>query len=58
MDGVTIGRQISGGDVLLVDLPEAHARAVRDLPDMTHDEREALKQIAAIKRREDPFWGM
>ncbi len=58
LDGVTIGRQISGGDVLLVDLPEAHARAVRDLPDMTHDEREALKQIAAIKRREDPFWGM
>ena len=58
VDGVTIGRQISGGDVLYVDLPEADARALRDHPDLSHDEREALDQICAIKRRGDPFWGM
>ena len=58
IDGITIGRQISGGDVLYVDLPEADARALRDHPELTHDEREALDQIAAIKRKEDPFWGM
>ncbi|OGS48909.1 MAG: translation initiation factor IF-2 [Euryarchaeota archaeon RBG_16_68_13] len=58
IDGITVGRQISGGDVLLVDLPEADARALRDDPGLTHDEREALDQICAIKRKEDPFWGM
>jgi translation initiation factor 5B len=58
LDGVTVGRQIQGGDVLFVDLPEADARALRDNPDLSHDEREALEQIARIKRKEDPFWGM
>jgi len=58
IDGITVGRQVSGGDVLYVDLPEADARALRSNPELTHDEREALEQIAAIKRKEDPFWGM
>ncbi len=58
VDGVTIGRQIKAGDVLYVDLPEADARALRDRPELSHDERETLDQICAIKRREDPFWGM
>ena len=58
VDGITIGRQLSGGDVLLVDLPEADARALRNDPDLSHDEREALEQIAKVKRKEDPFWGM
>ena len=58
VDGITIGRQINGGDILYVDLPESDARALRDRKDLTHDEREALAEIAAIKRREDPFWGM
>ncbi len=58
VDGITIGRQISGGDVLYVDLPEADARALRDRPELTHDEREALDQICEIKRKGDPFWGM
>src|SRR5213594_3346566 len=58
VDGITIGRQISGGDILYVDLPEADARAVRGRADLTHDEVEALEQTAAIKRKEDPFWGM
>ena len=58
VDGITIGRQISGGDVLYVDLPEADARALRGRKDLSHDEGEALDQIGAIKRKEDPFWGM
>ena len=58
VDGITIGRQLSGGDVLLVDLPEADARALRNDPELSHDEREALEQIAKVKRKEDPFWGM
>ncbi|HYT00966.1 MAG TPA: translation initiation factor IF-2 [Thermoplasmata archaeon] len=58
VDGITIGRQISGGDVLYVDLPEEDARALRRSTGLSHDEVEALDQIAAIKRKEDPFWGM
>src|SRR2546428_580097 len=58
VDGITIGRQINGGDILYIDLPEADARAVRGRADLTHDEVEALEQTAAIKRKEDPFWGM
>ncbi len=57
VDGVTVGRQVKGGDVLFVDLPEEAARSLRDV-EMNPDEREALEQIAAIKRKEDPFWGM
>ncbi len=58
VDGITIGRQINGGDVLYVDLPEADARTLRVRTDLGHDEVEALDQIIAIKRKEDPFWGM
>ena len=57
VDGVTIGRQVKGGDVLFVDLPESAARSLRDQP-LNSDERETLDQVAAIKRKEDPFWGM
>src|SRR5207245_2073243 len=58
VDGITIGRQVNGGDVLYVDLPEADARALRGRTDLTHDEIEALDEICTIKRKEDPFWGM
>src|SRR6266540_4324446 len=58
VDGITIGRQISGGDVLYVDLPEADARSLRVRTDLTHDEAEALNQLIGIKRKEDPFWAM
>src|SRR5881275_1619906 len=58
VDGITIGRQVNGGDVLYVDLPEADARALRGRTDLTHDELSALDEICAIKRKEDPFWGM
>ncbi len=58
VDGVTIGRQIQEGDILYVDLPEAHARALRDRKDLNPDEVQVLEELATIKRKEDPFWGM
>src|SRR2546428_11605049 len=58
VDGITIGRQINGGDVLYVDLPEEDARALRGRTDLTHDELAALDEICAIKRKADQFWGM
>jgi translation initiation factor 5B len=57
IEGVTVGRQIKPGDVLYVDLPESHARALRDV-ELTADEREVLERVCAIKRKEAPFWGM
>ena len=58
VDGVTIGRQLHVGDILYVDLPESDARALRDRKDLRHDEVQVLDELCAIKRKEDPFWGM
>ena len=58
LDGVTVGRQISGGDVLYVELTEEEARTLRRHKELSIDEVETLDQICAIKRKEDPFWGM
>jgi len=58
LDGVTVGRQINGGDVLYVELTEEEARTLRKHKELTMDEIETLDQICAIKRKEDPFWGM
>ena len=58
IDGVTVGRQVSGGDVLLVELTEEEARTLSQRKQLTHDEVETLGQICAIKRKGDPFWGM
>jgi translation initiation factor 5B len=58
VDGVTIGRQVQSSDILYVELPEADARALRDRQDLSVDERQALEELAAIKRKDDAFWGM
>jgi translation initiation factor 5B len=58
VDGVTVGRQVSGGDVLYVELTEEEARTLRKKGELTHDEIETLDRLCAIKRKEDPFWGM
>ncbi|HEV8360935.1 MAG TPA: translation initiation factor IF-2 [Candidatus Thermoplasmatota archaeon] len=57
IEDVTVGRQIETNMVLFIDMPEGDARALRDL-ELTYDEREALEQLAQVKRREKPFWGM
>jgi translation initiation factor 5B len=57
IEDVTVGRQVEPNMVLFIDMPEGDARALRDL-ELTYDERECLEQLAAIKRREKPFWGM
>ncbi len=58
IDGVTVGRQIEGGDVLLVELSEEEARTLRQRKELTQDETDTLDQICSIKRKGDPFWGM
>ncbi|NCA74031.1 MAG: translation initiation factor IF-2 [Gammaproteobacteria bacterium] len=57
IEGVTAGRQINEGDVLYVDLLES---SVKQLPnmDLNSDEKAAMEELIAIKRKEDMFWGM
>ncbi|MBR80103.1 MAG: translation initiation factor IF-2 [Euryarchaeota archaeon] len=56
VDGVTIGRQIDEGDVLLVDIPESHARKLRKM-EMTPIEKEVYEELLDIHRKQDHFWG-
>ena len=57
IDGVTAGRQINEEDILYVNLI---ASAVKQLGkmDITADEKMVMAEVTAIKRRDDPFWGM
>jgi len=54
---VTVGRQIKAEDVLYVDVPEGHARALLRM-DLSTDDRMVLDETVAIKRKEEPFWAM
>lgn len=56
IDDATVGRQINVEDVLLVDIPESHARELTKYG-LKPEEVEVFDQIAAIKRKEKPFWG-
>ena len=56
VDGVTVGRQIDEGDVLLVDIPESHARKLRKM-EMTPVEREVYEELLELHRKDDHFWG-
>jgi translation initiation factor 5B len=58
IEGVTVGRQINGGDVLYVELTEEEARTLRRHTQLSVDEMETLDQICGVKRKEAPFWGM
>lgn len=56
IEGPTVGRQISEGEVLYADMPESHARSIsRD--ELNFDEGQIFDELLMIKRKEDPFWG-
>ncbi len=56
IDSATVGRQMDVEDVLLVDVPEGHARELLSQK-LSLDEREVLDAVVKIKRKESPFWG-
>lgn len=56
VEGVTVGRQINEGDVLLVDIPESHARKLKKM-EMTAIESEVYEELLALHRKDDHFWG-
>ena len=57
--GVTVGRQVKEGDVLLSDIPENDFRKFKQLKKyLSKQEIELLKEIAKIKREDNPVWGI
>jgi translation initiation factor 5B len=56
IDGAVVGRNLKEGDVLLVDLPEFVARALRG-QSLTPREVEILEEVVRIHRPSHPFWG-
>ena len=59
IDEVTIGRQMSEGDILYVDVPEGDARKFFRTPGILNaDEVEVLKEIQRIRMKETRFWAM
>jgi translation initiation factor 5B len=58
VDDVTMGRQVSEGDTLYMDMNETHARALREF-ELSADEQAVLDEITTIKRKHEArFWGM
>ncbi len=59
LPGVTVGRQINEDMILLSSVPEEHFKKMKELKNLLSNEEKAiLKEIAKIKRKEDPVWGI
>ncbi|MEA3458236.1 MAG: translation initiation factor IF-2, partial [Candidatus Thermoplasmatota archaeon] len=58
IDGVTVGRQIKGEDILYTDIPESDAKKLREMEVLNIDEKDVLNKIFEIKRKTENFWGM
>ena len=59
IEGATVGRQVSVGDDLLVDVPERHIRVLeREMTRILNaSTQEVLAEFVTMRRKEDPFWG-
>ena len=58
IEGVTVGRQIKGEDILYTDLPASDAKKLKEMDVLNPDEKDVLNKIFDIKRKTDKFWGM
>lgn len=59
MDGITIGRQVDEGDTLYSSMPEADFVKLKGLKHLLKkEELELMKEIALIKRSQNPMWGV
>ncbi|MBI2665305.1 translation initiation factor IF-2 [Candidatus Woesearchaeota archaeon] len=59
MDGVTIGRQVNEGDFLYSDITENDFKRMKVFKKyLSKIEIEILKEIAEIKRKDNPVWGV
>jgi len=57
IDGITIGRQLDEEGIVYVDLIESGFKQLQQI-DLNADEKMAMEETVAIKRKEEPFWGM
>ena len=56
---LTIGRQANEGEIFLVDIPENDFRELKKWAKfLTREEKAALKELAELKRKEFPVWGV
>jgi len=56
---VIIGRHLNEGDILYSDIPEEDFRKLKDLKKhLSKEEINLLKEIAEIKRKSNPMWGI
>ncbi len=59
MSGVTVGRQIDEGTILYSAVPQEDFVTLKELKHLLSKEELALlKEIAEIKRKENPVWGI
>ncbi len=59
LPNVTVGRQIKERDVLISDLREADFVKLKQLKKyLNREEIELLKEIAELKRKKEPLWGI
>ena len=59
MPGITIGRQVKEGDILYSDLTEEQFRIYKKMKKLITDEDvNILKEIAELKRKNNPGWGI
>jgi len=59
MPGVMVGRQINEGDTLYSFIPENEFRQLKEFKELlTKEERELMKEIAGIMRKNNPVWGV
>ncbi|MBN1280080.1 MAG: translation initiation factor IF-2 [Candidatus Thermoplasmatota archaeon] len=58
IEGITIGRQIKGGDIFFTDIPESDVKRLLCLDVLNEDEKDVLNKIIDIKRKTNKFWGM
>jgi len=59
IEGATVGRQVSVGDDLYVDIPERHVKVLEKemIKTLNQSTQEILSEFVAMRRKEDPFWG-
>lgn len=59
MEGVTIGRQIHEDDMLYSVISEIEFRKLKEMKKLlSEEEKELLKEIAELKRKNNPVWGV
>jgi translation initiation factor 5B len=59
IEGATVGRQVSVGDDLFVDVPERHIKVLERemVKTLNTSTQEILSEFTTMKRKGDPFWG-